>query len=70
MGVDLATYRARIGTFISPRKCGSEKHSSANGNRKWRGKEVCKVGSYRKNIKCTFNDVCVKIRFVFDFVCI
>ena len=57
MGVDLATYRARIGTFISRRNvcCGDEKHSPVNVTRRWRGKDVSKVsdrGSYQDNLKC------------------
>ena len=56
MGVDLATYRARIGTFISRRNvsCGDEKHSPLNVTRRWRGKDVCKVsdrGCYLENLK-------------------
>ena len=56
MGVDLATYRARIGTFISRRNvcCGDEKHSPLNVTRRWRGKDICKVsdrGCYLDNFK-------------------
>ena len=57
MGVDLATYRARIGTFVSRRNvcCGDEKHSPLNVTRRWRGKDVSKVsdrGCYQDNLKC------------------
>ena len=57
MGVDLATYRARIGTFFSRRNvsCGDEKHSPVNVTRRWRGKDVYKVsdrGCYQDNLKC------------------
>ena len=57
MGVDLATYRARIGTFISRRNvcCVDEKHSPVNVTRRWRGKDICKVsdrGCNLDNLKC------------------
>ena len=58
MGVDLATYRARIGTFVSRRNlcCGDEKHSPLNVTRRWREKDVCKVSDrgccYLDNLKC------------------
>ena len=56
MGVDLATYRARIRTFVSRRNvsCGDKKHSPANVMRKWRRNDVCKVsdrGSYLEKLK-------------------
>ena len=56
MGVDLATYRARIGTFFCRRNvsCGDEKHCPVNVKRKWRGNDVCKVsdrGSYLEKLK-------------------
>ena len=54
MGVDLATYRARIGTFVSRRNvcCGDEKHSPLNVTRRWRGKDVCKVSDRGFYLKC------------------
>ena len=56
MGVDLATYRARIGTFVRDVSCGDEKHRSVSAKRKWKdGKGVCKVvfdrGSCLQNFK-------------------
>ena len=55
MGVDLATYRARIGTFVSRRNvsCGDEKHRPINVTRRWRGKDVCKdiEYCYQDNLK-------------------
>ena len=55
MGVDLATYRARIGSFVSRRNItrGDEKLRSVNVKRRWRRKEnVCTVsdrGCYQDN---------------------
>ena len=48
MGVDLATYRARIGAFVSRRNvsCGDEKHRPINVTRRWRGKDACKDREY------------------------
>ena len=45
MGVDLATYRARIGTFISRRNvtCDDERRRNASAKRRWRGKNVSKA---------------------------
>ena len=55
MGVDLATYRARIGTFIRNVSCGDEKHRSVSAKRKWKdGRGICKVsdrGSCPENFK-------------------
>ena len=58
MGVDLATYRARIGTFVSRRNvsCGDKNHSpdSVTRSRSWRGKDVCRVsdrGCYQDSLK-------------------
>ena len=59
MGVDLATYRARIGTFVSRRNVssGDEKDSPLNVTRRWRGKDVCKVSDrscYQDNLRYVF----------------
>ena len=67
MGVDLATYRARIGTFVSRRNvsCGDEKHSPVNVKRKWRGKDVCKV-SDRSTYVEKLKYVIVRISLCFE----
>ena len=66
MGVDLATYRARIGTLIRNVSCSDEKHSPVSVKRKWKdGKGVCKV-SDRVSCPENFRYVIFRISLCFE----